>query len=328
MVGDASCACAAVLAARLGQECDAEGLHKACRRQRARQRQHRAAKREHQPHQAVGRPEALQQGLVGQPFAHKPVERRQGRDGHRADQEEERRLRHPLDQPAHLLHVAGVRRVQDRARAQEQQRLEDRVVDGVIQPGDERQRRQHRVVRMQEHQGRPQPHQDDADILDAVIRQQPLEVVLHQRVEHAQHRGDGPDGQDRDAPPVRRRAHEVEEHTRQAVNAGLDHHAGQQRGGVAGRDRMGHRQPDVQRHDARLDAKAEQEQQKRRVAPAGGHLLPQRAESVEPVIPGSLPTRRLEQQQESEDQAAGADVRHDEKEHPGVRASRSFRARS
>ena len=41
---------------------------------------------------------------------------------------------------------AGVRRVQDGARAQEQQRLEDRVVDGVIQPGDQRQRRQHRMV--------------------------------------------------------------------------------------------------------------------------------------------------------------------------------------
>ena len=47
-------------------------------------------KRKHQPHQAVGRAEALQQRLVGEPFAHKPVERRQRRNGHRADQEARR----------------------------------------------------------------------------------------------------------------------------------------------------------------------------------------------------------------------------------------------
>ena len=80
--------------------------------------------------------------------------------------------------------------------------------------------------------------------------------------------------QDRDAPPVRRRAQEIEQHPRQPVDAGLDDHAGQQRRDVAGRDRVRLRQPDVQRHDARLDAEAEQEQQKRRVAPARGHRRP------------------------------------------------------
>ena len=76
---------------------------------------------------------------------------------------------------------------------------------------------------------------------------------------------------------------------------------------------MRRRQPDVQRHDARLDAEAEQEQQKRGVAPARGHLFAQRVETVEAVA-----ARGLEQQQEAEDEAARADVRHDEVEHAGV----------
>ena len=76
---------------------------------------------------------------------------------------------------------------------------------------------------------------------------------------------------------------------------------------------MRRRQPDVQRHDARLDAEAEQEQQERRVALAGRHLRAERVEAVEAVI-----ARRLEQQQKAEDDAAGVDVRHDEVEHAGV----------
>ena len=33
-----------------------------------------------------------------------------------------------------------------------------------------------------------EPHQDDADVLHAVVRKQTLQVMLHQRIEHAQHR--------------------------------------------------------------------------------------------------------------------------------------------
>ena len=38
---------------------------------------------------------------------------------------------------------------------------------------------------MQEHQRRAQAHENDADVFDAVIGQQPLKVVFHQGVEHA-----------------------------------------------------------------------------------------------------------------------------------------------
>ena len=53
-------------------------------------------------------------------------------------------------------------------------------------------------------QSQPQPHQNDPDILDAVIREQPLEIVLAQGEEHAE---DGADGsqQQYDASPAQGR---------------------------------------------------------------------------------------------------------------------------
>ena len=54
---------------------------------------------------------------------------------------------------------------------------------------------------------------------------------------------------------------------RPPFDAHLDEDAGHQGGDVAGRDRMGRRQPGVQRHDARLDAEADQKEQKSAVAP-------------------------------------------------------------
>jgi len=55
------------------------------------------------------------------------------------------------------------------------QPLEHGMIDGVIQPRNERQRRQQRmtymlVIVMQEHQRRAETHQDDADVLDACDR--------------------------------------------------------------------------------------------------------------------------------------------------------------
>ena len=169
-----------------------------------------------------------------------------------------------------------MRGVQHRARAEEQQPLEHRVIDGVIQTRDERQRRQQRMAHVQfivvqKHQRCAEAHQDDADVFDAVIGQQPFQVVLHQGIQHAEHGGNRADGQHRHAPPHRWIAEKIKKHPRHAVDTHLDEHAGHERGHVAGRDRMSGRQPGVQRHDARLDAEADQEQQKRGVARTGGH---------------------------------------------------------
>ena len=44
---------------------------------------------------------------------------------------------------------------------------------------------------MNKHQRCAKSHQDDPDVLNAVISEQALEVVLHQRIENAQHRRQG-----------------------------------------------------------------------------------------------------------------------------------------
>ena len=41
-----------------------------------------------------------------------------------------------------------------------------------------------------EGQRQPQADEDDADVLDRAVGEQALQVALHQRREHAQHRGD------------------------------------------------------------------------------------------------------------------------------------------
>ena len=183
-----SCASRGLLASRQRQERNAEGLHEAGRGQRRGERQQRAGDGEDHAREAPGASEAGQQRLVRQPFADEAVERRQAGNGHRADQKTERRHRHAADEPAHLFHVARARGLQNGAGAQKQQALEDGVVQRVVEARDQRDGRQRGMAERAEHQRRAEADQDDADVLDAVIRQQALEVVLHQRVEHAQQR--------------------------------------------------------------------------------------------------------------------------------------------
>ena len=308
-----------MFAAGLGQESDAEGLDETGRRQRAGQRQHRPAQRKHQPPHAFRHPKALQQGLISEPFADKSVERRQGGNGDRADEKVKGRLRHSFGQPAHFFHVPRMGGMHHRPRAEEQQPFERGVVEGVIHPGNQTQRRQTRMAGVQKNQRRSQPHENDADVLDAVIGQQPFQVVFHQGVKHAQHRRDRAGGQNRHPPPQRRRAEEVKADARQPVDAGLDQHAGHQRRDVAGRHRMRRRQPDVQRDDAGLDAKTEQEKNEGGVALAGGHRRADVVQAAEAVI-----ARRLKEQEEAENDAPGVNVRHDEKEHARLARLRLF----
>ena len=173
--------------------------------------------------------------------------------------------------------------MQHGACAEEEQALEHGVVDGVIQPGQERQRGEHRMAAVQKHQRRAQAHQDDANVFDAVIRQQTLEVMFHERVEHAQYGGNDSDGQDRNAPPVRWGPEKVEEHASHSVNARLDQHAGHERRNVAGGHRMSSGQPNVQRHDSGLDPESRKEKEKRRIARASRHFSADCMKPVEPI---------------------------------------------
>ncbi len=60
------------------------------------------------------------------------------------------------------------------------------MVQRVIEAGDQRQCGQARVSQRPEHQRRAEAHENDADVLNAVIGQESLQVVLHKRVQDSQ----------------------------------------------------------------------------------------------------------------------------------------------
>ena len=184
---------------RLAQEDDAAHLGEAGQRQRADQRQ--PGDGEHlQPDRPVEH-SPREERLVGHPLADEPVERREPDDRHRADEERRPGERHPLGEAAQPLDVAGAGRVDHRARAEEQQALEERVVQGVQRRAREAEHRDHRVVIGHPQRPRADAEQDDPDVLDAVVGEEPLEVVLRERPEHAEHARDHAEAQDGPSPP-------------------------------------------------------------------------------------------------------------------------------
>jgi len=63
------------------------------------------------------------------------------------------------------------------------------MVEHVEQRGGERQGSRDIHVVCPERQGEAETNEDDPDILDGVIGEQPLEIVLHQGIEHADNGG-------------------------------------------------------------------------------------------------------------------------------------------
>ena len=123
---------------------------------------------------------AQQDCLEGQPLGDEAVERRQRRDRHAADQESEGGERHAMDQAAQMLHVALAGGVEHGAGAEEQQALEQAMVEDVEQGSGQRQRRRRRQAVRREGKRQAEADEDDADVLDRVVGEQPLEIVLHQ----------------------------------------------------------------------------------------------------------------------------------------------------
>ena len=117
--------------ARSPEEGHAERLHEARRRERRRKGEHRA----HHGHQELEQPlrqrGAQQDRLEGEPLGDEAVERRQRRDRGGADEEGESGVRHPVDQPAEMFHVALAGRGEHGSGAEEEQALEHRMVEDV-----------------------------------------------------------------------------------------------------------------------------------------------------------------------------------------------------
>ena len=100
-----------------------------------------------------------------------------------------------------MLHVALAGRAKHRARAEEQEIFEQRMVEHMQQRRGEGERRGPAEAKGLEAEGETKADEDDADILDRVIGEQALQIVLHQRVEHAHDAGDAGERQHQHAPP-------------------------------------------------------------------------------------------------------------------------------
>src|SRR5207237_261674 len=92
------------------------------------------------------------------------------------------------DQPS--VPRASAAAVEHGAGAQEQQALEERVIEHVEDGRGQRKGGRGLQPARLEGEREPEPDEDDSDVLDRVIGEQALEVMLHERVEHAEEGGD------------------------------------------------------------------------------------------------------------------------------------------
>ena len=260
-----SCASAAARRARRAEKDGAECLDETRQRERPGEREgrHDEDEKEHRP--AVRRPcDAREARDVQEPLAHETVERWKSGDGHGANEEGRGRPRHPSRQAAHAIDLARVGAVNRRTRAEEKERFEEAVVPDVEQRARVAEEREERLaVRLREDTD-PEPGHDDADVLDAVIREQTLEVVLRERERHAENARRDPGQQQRRAERGRHGVKE-REHAHEPVHAHFDRHAGHHGGDVTGRSRVSAGQPDVKGHEARLDAEGDEREAEQRV---------------------------------------------------------------
>ena len=188
-----------------------------------------------------------------------PFRRRQPGDRHRADEEGQPGPRHPVQKAADPVDLERARRALERPGAEEEEALEDGVIERVQERGRERDAGP--VVRsaLAEQETRSEAEHDDPDVLDRVEREQSLQLVLEDRVHDADNGGEGAGGEDDDPEPRRQRAvGPLDEDADEAVDRELDHHAAHQRRHVRRGDRVGAREPDVQRDEPRLRSHADQ----------------------------------------------------------------------
>ena len=241
------------------EEADAERFDEAGDREGSGQGERAAGHQRDDGHERLAqRPTKTEQRLHRQPLAREPVERGQSGDGRAANEERDRGDRHPVDQAPEALDLPGPHRAVDRPGAEEQEGLEHGVIDHVEQRRTQSQDDDRVGTRAAARQRDPQSEQDDPDVLDAVVREQPFEIVLHQRVQHTQTGARRAEGNDNGAPPRWAGREPLETQTHQSVDPELDHHARHERRDRGRRDRMGPREPHVERDHSRLGPEADQ----------------------------------------------------------------------
>ena len=227
----------------------------------------------------AARSDAVEHPEVDQQFGDEAVEGRQGADGRRAREEEDRRERHVLRKPAQRVERRGMGLREDVARAEKEQALEQRVVERVQQGARDAAQRDELVARGFAQRGDAESDEDDADVLDRGVGQQAFHVVLHGCEDHApQARDDARREQDHSGGVQERLFAQRGRHAQDAVDARLDHHARHQGRDVRRGCGVRLRKPDVHREKSRLHAEARQEHQQQRQSRLRAEVVAQRAE--------------------------------------------------
>ena len=149
--------------ARRAEEDDAEDLDEAGDGERAGGGEQRGGER---GPGGAGGDGGAGQAEVDDELADEAVERRQAADGDGADEEEGGGRGHAAGETAHLLEVAGAGRVDHRAGAEEEQRLEERVVPDVEQAAGQAEQDPVGAAGGAPGERQPQTEQDDPDVLD------------------------------------------------------------------------------------------------------------------------------------------------------------------
>ena len=170
--------------------------------------------------------DAVHHAQVYEELAREAVQGRQGAYGGRGQQEQRRRDGHALGGAAEVVEQRGVHLRVEVARAEVQQRLEERVVERVQQGAAEGYRRHDGVVGPGAEGGYAQGDEYDADVLHARVCEQPLGVVLRGGLHGAPQSRHHAHGQQDDAGGVELpHLGDLARDAYDAVDARLDHHA-------------------------------------------------------------------------------------------------------
>ena len=152
----------------------------------------------------------------------------------------------------------------DRTCRIEEERLEGRVVPHVKKAAGEPERRPGGSVLDDAEHPDAEPDQDDADVLDAVVGEEALQVVLSERQDHAEHAGDDTEQEQRETQPFRKRRQQGQD-PNEPIDPHLQDDTRQEGRDVAGRCGMCPGEPDVEWDDSGLDSEPEKgEEQNRR----------------------------------------------------------------
>src|SRR3989344_3010254 len=145
------------------------------------------------------------------------------------------------------------------AGGEEEERFEERVIHGVIESSYEREYPERGgVIRKERYRG-ADAEKDDADVLDARKREEPLHAPLGKRIEDAENRGDRAE-RDYEHAPVRVCREEFDEEADNHEDGRLYHDAGHEGRDVRRGSRMSLGKPDVKGDDPGFRGKSDKRQ--------------------------------------------------------------------